>query len=168
MHPHFYWLSGWGPTSNQNVHESFNMNYIAIQLRKNFIKKLKVTNFGKKLFLHLTLIDIYSFFGSTVSNRRFAVRAFNSIREKKSQPNSTKWFLGLRSISSYRVDHSYTIYRCVPNTPRHLAGGFVDQRRNENLFAAKQPGKRRKTETFSFLFPIPLTALSQMKSRSSV
>lgn len=59
------------------------MNYIAIQLRKNFIKKLKVTNFGKKLFLHLTLIDTFSFFGSTVSNRRFAVRAFNSIREKK-------------------------------------------------------------------------------------
>ena len=62
------------------------MNYIAIQLRKNFIKKLKVTNFGKKLFLHLTLIDTFSFFGSTVSNRRFAVRAFNSIREKKTNP----------------------------------------------------------------------------------
>lgn len=72
------------------------------------------------------------------------------------------------TFSSYRLDHSYTIYRGVPNTPRHLAGGFVDQWRNENLFAAKQPGKRRKTETFSFLFPIPLTALSQMKSRSSV
>ena len=32
------------------------------------------------------------------------------------------------TFSSYRLDHSYTIYRCVPNTPRHLDGGFVDQR----------------------------------------
>lgn len=36
---------------------------------------------------------------------------------------------------------------------RHLAGGPVKPRRNENLFAVKQPGKKAKLKPFRSSFP---------------